>query len=53
MICETAACALALMLHLEPTAPWKDTYVRSAESIARVAREKPLFAGREGAKSVV
>ena len=32
-----------LLVALEPQAPWRDTYGRTAEAIARVAESEPLF----------
>lgn len=36
---------VGLMVALEPRAPWRATYERTAEAIARVAEEEPLFDG--------
>lgn len=35
---------VGLLAALEPTAPWRDTYEKTAEAIARVAESEPLFA---------
>lgn len=37
---------VSLMVALEPSAPWRATYERSAEAIARVAESEPLFEER-------
>ena len=37
---------VSLMVALEPSAPWRDTYEKSAEAIARVAQSDPLFGER-------
>ena len=34
---------VGLMVALEPSAPWRGTYEKSAEAIARVAESEPLF----------
>lgn len=39
---------LALMISLQPAAPWKDTYPHTAEVFAKVAIDAPLFKGIEG-----
>lgn len=39
---------LALMLLVQPKAPWSATYEKTAEAIARVSLDKPLFAGKSG-----
>jgi hypothetical protein len=41
----TAAWIVGLMVALEPRSPWRATYERTAEAIARVAEEAPLFDG--------
>jgi hypothetical protein len=37
---------VSLMVALEPSAPWRATYEKSAEAIARVAESDPLWADR-------
>lgn len=37
------AWVVGLMAALEPNAPWKGTFERTAEAIARVAESEPLF----------
>ena len=39
---------LAMMLVLEPNAPWKGTYEASAHTIAEVSERESLFAGKDG-----
>jgi len=39
---------LAAMIALQPAAPWRDTYEATAETLAMVALDAPLFAGDEG-----
>src|SRR6478736_466487 len=34
---------VGLMVALEPSSPWRGTYEKSAEAIARVAESDPLF----------
>ena len=34
---------VGLMVALEPSAPWRPTYEKTAEAIARVAESEPLF----------
>lgn len=38
------AWVVSLLTALEPSAPWSDTYARTAEAIAKVAESDPLFA---------
>jgi len=38
------AWVVGLLAALEPTAPWSDTYEKTAEAIARVSESEPLFA---------
>lgn len=38
------AWVVGLLATLEPTAPWSDTYEKTAEAIARVSESEPLFA---------
>ncbi len=45
-----AAWVLSILTALEPTAPWKDTYLHTAEVFAKVAEDAPLFAGPDGAR---
>jgi hypothetical protein len=37
---------VGLMVGLEPSAPWRDTFERSAEAIARVSESEPVFEER-------
>jgi len=37
---------VSLMVALEPSAPWRATYEKTAEAIARVAESEPLFEER-------
>ena len=37
---------VGLMVALEPSAPWRGTFEKSAEAIARVAESEPLWADR-------
>jgi hypothetical protein len=37
------AWVVSLLAALEPTAPWSDTYEKTAEAIARVSESEPLF----------
>ena len=37
------AWVVGLMVALEPSAPWRPTYGKTAEAIARVAESEPLF----------
>lgn len=37
------AWVVGLMVALEPSAPWRGTYEKTAEAIARVAESEPLF----------
>lgn len=39
---------LNLILTLQPSAPWSETYGRTAEAIARVSEASPVFAGEDG-----
>lgn len=39
---------LQVMVALEPTAPWRSTYETTAEALATVAEEEPLFPGKDG-----
>lgn len=36
---------LALMLFLQPVAPWKDSYYQTATAIAQVAQAQPVYVG--------
>lgn len=36
------------MLELQPSAPWRPTYDRTAEAIAKVSEDDPLFDGPDG-----
>lgn len=38
-----AAWVVGLMMALEPSAPWRTTYEKTAEAIARAAEAEPLF----------
>jgi hypothetical protein len=38
---------VGLMVALEPSAPWRGTYEKSAEAIARVAESEPLWGASE------
>ncbi len=38
------AWVVGLLAALEPTAPWSDTYEKTAEAIARASESEPLFA---------
>jgi hypothetical protein len=38
---------VSLLVALEPTAPWSNTYDKTAEAIARVSEQDPLFAVEE------
>jgi hypothetical protein len=38
-----AAWVVGLLVALEPSAPWRGTYEKTAEAIARVAESEPLF----------
>lgn len=49
MVTVQAAWVLTLMQSIEPNAPWKDTYEKTAEVFAKVANEQPLFKGEDGA----
>ena len=40
------AWVVSLMVALEPSAPWRDTYEKTAEAIARVSESDPLFEER-------
>jgi membrane-bound lytic murein transglycosylase MltF len=37
------AWVVGMMVALEPTAPWRPTFQKTAEAIARVAESEPLF----------
>lgn len=39
---------LAAMIALQPEAPWRSTYETTAQTLALVASDSPLFAGPEG-----
>ena len=39
---------LSLMLLLQPTAPWKDTYEQTATSISQASKKYPIFQGPKG-----
>ena len=39
---------LAMMLAAQPNAPWRASYEKTAEAIAKVASAKPLFSERSG-----
>lgn len=39
---------LAVMVKAQPVAPWRNTYERSAVSIARAADKYPIFKGEDG-----
>ena len=39
---------LVLMIGLQPSAPWADTYATTANAIAKAAEAEPLFAGEDG-----
>jgi hypothetical protein len=39
---------LSLMVSLQPSAPWLDTYWETAVAIGRAAEERPLFRGELG-----
>jgi hypothetical protein len=43
-----AAWIVGLMVALQPSAPWRPTYEKTAEAIARVASSEPLFEGEDG-----
>ena len=43
-----SAWILLLMIGLQPSAPWRDTYATTANAIARAAEAEPLFAGEDG-----
>jgi hypothetical protein len=42
-----AAWILSLMLFLQPSAPWRDTFPATAEAISVAAHEAPIFTGRD------
>lgn len=42
---------VGLLMALEPTAPWSNTYEKTAEAIARAAESDPLFADEEGGEA--
>lgn len=42
---------VGMMTALEPSAPWRATYERTAEAIARVAESDPLFEGGDAART--
>lgn len=39
---------LSLLVSMQPKAPWRDTYERTAQAIAKVSIESPLFGGEDG-----
>lgn len=39
---------LGLMVILQPSAPWRDTYEATAHAIAAASVQSPLFAGKDG-----
>jgi len=39
---------LGTMINLQPHAPWETSYGRTAEVLAKIAAEEPLFAGEDG-----
>lgn len=39
---------VGLLMALEPTAPWSNTYEKTAEAIARAAESDPLFSAEDG-----
>ena len=43
-----SAWILLLMIGLQPSAPWADTYATTANAIAKAAEAEPLFAGEDG-----
>jgi hypothetical protein len=45
---ELAAWVLAAMVSLEASPPWAETYAETAEAIADVSLEAPLFPGEHG-----
>lgn len=44
----TAAWVLKMMIAIQPVAPWRDTYERTADAIAEASNDTPLFDGDDG-----